>query len=146
MNSRLLPVLVAAMLMTFAETASAESPNDILIVVNNAVPQSDITIGELKNLFLKEKTNWSSGKKALPVHAPAGSSLRKDFVSRVLGMNPSGEKIYWQERKIKTGKVQPVEFSNTLKAVFKLRGSVSYVYRSQYKKGVAKVVLVLPAQ
>ncbi len=146
MNRRLLSVFVAAVLMTLVGAASAESPNDILIVINNAVPQNSITVGELKNLFLKEKTNWSSGGKVVPIHASAGSRLRKDFVNRVLGMNPSDEKIFWRERKIKTGKVSPVEFGNTLKAVFKLRGSVSYVYRFQYKKTVAKVVLVLPAQ
>ncbi len=146
MSCRLLPVLLTAVLMTVVQGALADSPNDILIVVNNGVSQNDITIGELKNLFLKEKTNWSSGGKALPLHAPAGSSLRKDFVSRALGMNSNDEKIYWRERKIKTGKVPPVEFSDTLKAVYKLRRSVSYVYRSQFKKGVAKIVLVLPAK
>ena len=29
---------------------------------------------------------------------------------------------------------------------FKIAGAVSYVYRSQYREGVAKVVLVIPAK
>ncbi len=140
----LLAVLVAVFLI-LPNGARAENPNDILIVVNKGVKQDSITPGELKNLFLKDKTTWRDGQKVVPVHAPGGSAVRKAFVSRILGMSIEDEKIFWQKRKIKTGKVKPVEFGNSLKAVFKLRGSISYVFRSQYREGVVKIVLVLPA-
>ncbi len=37
----------------------------------------------------------------------------------------------------------PATFSNLLKAVFKVNGSVGYVFRSDYKEGVVKVLMVL---
>jgi hypothetical protein len=60
-------------------------------------------------------------------------------------MSVSEERSYWQNSKIKRGVSEPRAFGNVLKAVFKLRGAVSYVYRSQYKAGAAKIVLVIPA-
>ncbi|MCP4677826.1 MAG: hypothetical protein GY854_20370 [Deltaproteobacteria bacterium] len=146
MKQRLLPAVLATVFLILPNGAQAESPNDILVVVNKGVKQDSISLGELKNLFLKDKTTWRSGQKVIPIHASAGSPVRKAFVSRVLGMSIEDEKLFWQKRKIKTGKIKPVEFRNTLKAVFKLRGSISYIFRSQYKERVAKVVLVLPAR
>ena len=137
---------VLGILCFVCNTARADDPKDILIIVNKSVSQENITLAEIRNLFLKERTSWRGGSKAVPIHAPAGSSLRKAFVNRVLGMDSEDEKIFWRERKIRTGKVGPAEFSNVLKAVFKLRNSISYIYRSDYVEGVVKVVLVLPAQ
>ena len=64
-------------------------------------------------------------------------------INKVLGMDAAKETAYWQEQKIKKGHTPPPELSNTQKAVFSLKGSVSYCYRKDFKKGAAKVLLVL---
>ena len=101
---------------------------------------------ELKDYFLRKRLDWRGGDRAVPIHSKLNSKLRNAFVKRVLQMTPSEEDAFWRDKKIRTGVAAPAEFSNTLKAVFKIAGSVSYVFRSQYREGVAKVVLVIPAE
>jgi ABC-type phosphate transport system substrate-binding protein len=137
---------VAAVFLAWSSPARAENPNDILVIVNPSVPVKSVSVQDLKDLFLKKRLDWGSGGKAVPIHAAEGSSLRTAFVRRVIGMSVAEEQSYWQERKIKAGIDKPTEFANPLKAVFKIKGAVSYVFRSMYKEGVAKVVMVLAAE
>lgn len=125
--------------------ARGESADDILVIANKSVSVGSISKNELRDIFLKKKTSWGRGGQAIPLHAAEGSELRAEFRKRVIAMSRAEEQLYWQQFQIKKGEPQPASFGNTLKAVFKIRGSVSYVYRSQYKEGVAKVLLVLPA-
>lgn len=140
--------LLAAILVVHAPpgTASAEHPEDILIVANKSVSVNSITMNEAKNLFLHKRTHWSDGAKVLPINAPQKSDIRAEFDTQVLAMSLEDELVYWYKKRIQTGSSAPPEFTNPLKAVFRLKGSVSYVYRSQYREGVAKILLVLPAK
>jgi ABC-type phosphate transport system substrate-binding protein len=125
--------------------ARAESPKDILIVANAAAGVDKLSLADVRDMFLKKRASWPSGAKVVPVNVTDGSGLRNDFRAKVLGMSQSQEQSYWQERKIKAGESTPSEFGDSLRAVFKLRGAIGYVYRSQFKAGTAKVLLVIPA-
>ena len=136
-------LLLAA--LALPSIAAAESPNDIIVIANSSVQADGITKDELRDIFLKKRTSWGNSGNVKPINASDGSDLREQFCEEVLQMTPEEEKRYFQEEKIKNGLTAPNSFSNTQKAVFKLRGSVSYVYRSDFKEGVAKVLLVIPA-
>ena len=123
----------------------AQNPWDILIVANAAAGATKLSLADVRDMFLKKRTSWPGGTKVVPVNVTDGSGLRNDFRAKVLGMTSAQEKAYWQERKIKAGESTPSEFGDTLRAVFKLRGAIGYVYRSQFKEGTAKVLLVIPA-
>jgi hypothetical protein len=141
-------VLLASVLTIGAmpvTSALAESPNDILVIANLGVTAQSIAISELRDIFLKKRASWSPGEKAIPIHPADNPKLRAEFCQAVLNMSVKDEQSYWQVRKIKEGEVEPPAFGSIIKAVYKLRGSVSYVYRSQFKKGVVKVVLTVPA-
>ncbi|MFO8072568.1 MAG: hypothetical protein R6V85_11900 [Polyangia bacterium] len=140
-------VLTAAVLssLTLSAPAAAQSPDDILVVVNSSSNVNSISAAELRDIFLKKRSHWRAGGQAIPIHASENSALRHDFRQRLLEMTSAEEEKYWSDRRIKSGTQPPVEFSNTLRTVFKLNGAVSYVYRSDYKEGIAKVVLVIPA-
>jgi ABC-type phosphate transport system substrate-binding protein len=125
--------------------AHADDPLDLLIVANFDVPERSLTQAELHQIFLKVRTNWSNGKSIVPVNQPSGSEGRAEFLQRILGMNESQEKRYWEEQKVRKGVTPPPVFANVAKAVFRLSGSISYVYRKDYLEGVSRVVLVLPA-
>lgn len=135
-------LLIAA--VASVDTARAESPNDILVIASPAIKVKSITVEDLRDMFLKKRTNWSSGEKVVPLNVADNAKLREEFRNAVLEMSPSEEQSYWQIRKIKEGDSDPPALGNVLKAVFKLRGAVSYIYRSQYKAGVTNVLLVLP--
>ncbi len=146
--SRMAVVAITAVLVLLQFRADAQEPvvdkpDDILIIVNKAVNIDQTQVDELKAIFLKRKANWSDGTKAIPINAPEGSKIREAFRRLVTGMTRSREQSFWQTQMIKHGTNRPPEFANPLKAVFKLRGAVSYVYRSDYRKGVAKIILVL---
>jgi ABC-type phosphate transport system substrate-binding protein len=148
MKSKALVVLLLGFALTGAwqSTAHADSPNDILIVANKSVPINSISTAELKSIFLKKKGRWGNGSKAIPIHAKKGTTLRKAFNSRLLNMDQSREQSYWQEQKIRKGLMPPASFSNLLMAVFKVNGSVSYVFRRDYKQGVVKILAVLASE
>ncbi len=141
---RLLFVPFLAVVLLASGAASAERPDDILIIVNAQVKGEDVSQDELKAIFLKNRTHWSSGARAIPVFAK-DAALHGDFRERFLKMRESEEAQYWQRMNIQRGTEKPVSFANTVKAVYQLKGSVSYIYRSQYVAGVTNVVLVLPA-
>ena len=56
------------------------------------------------------------------------------------------EDSYWAEAKIMKGMTSPPEFSNVLKAVFKVDFSIGYVFRKDYKEGVVKILRVIPKE
>ena len=139
-------IAVAFSLFGFYAQAQSENPRDILVIANERVKSTAIGEDDLRDIFLKRRLDWPSGGRAVPFNAPLGTELRNDFRSRILGMTESEEVQYWQARKIRAGVTPPPEMNDTRKAVFRLRGAVSYIYRDQYKEGVAKILLVVSAQ
>lgn len=135
--------VVAVISGAWQSTAHAERPDDILVVANNSLKADSVSTAELKAIYLKERTRWKTGGRAIPIHAKEGTALRRAFLQRLLRMEESRERAYWQEQKIKKGTLPPAAFSSSLRAVFQIKGSVAYVFRSDYKQGVAKVVAVL---
>lgn len=143
--------VLAALLMCCSlmqqEVASAgenENPMDILVVVNKNVPVNSVNETVLRGIFLKVRKDWPGGQAAMPVNAK-DDTLRAAFRSKVLQMDASAEKRHWEEVKVKYGQSEPPSLSNNLKAVFSLKGAVSYVYRKDFAEGIAKVVMVIPA-
>ncbi len=143
-NALLLISCVALSLsMIFAPfPAAAESPDDLLIIANSSARAGSISKAEVRELFLKTRSSFR-GSKTIPINAAMGSKLRKTFVQKVLGMSPAEEKQYWEKQKIMGGITPPASFSNTVRAVFKLRSGLSYVFRKDYKN-VGKILLVIP--
>jgi hypothetical protein len=139
-------ILVAALVAVFCRPVSAEAgdPNDILVIVNASLKLKSVSESDLRDIFLKKRTSWKSGVKAVPIHSK-NARLRGDFLGRLLSMSASEEARYWQKQQIRSGDSPPASFGNTLEAVYRLKGAVSYVYRSDYRGGVATVVLTLPA-
>jgi hypothetical protein len=124
---------------------SAGNPRDILVIASKSVSAENVTVESLRDLFLKIRKGLSIGTKTVVVNN-SNAELRNDFRASVLKMSESEENRYWQEQQVKSGEGEPTAFGNTLKAVFSLRSAVSYVYREDYKEGVAKVLFVIPAK
>jgi ABC-type phosphate transport system substrate-binding protein len=133
-------IAIAALLWASLPTsARAESPNDLLIVVNKSVSASNVDASEVKDIFLKNKTALS-GDTVFPLNAKSDSDLRAAFRKHVLRMSEEKEKGFWEDEKVKKGIEPPPETAGTLKAVFSKSGGISYVFRKDYKDGTAKIV------
>jgi ABC-type phosphate transport system substrate-binding protein len=131
--------IVALLLASLPTSARAESPNDLLIVVNKSVSASNVDAAEVKSIFLKNKTSLSSDT-VFPLNAKSDSDLRAAFRKHVLKMSEEKEKGFWEDEKVKKGVEPPPETAGTLKAVFSKSGGISYVFRKDYKDGTAKIV------
>ena len=103
------------------DQVQANSSSDLLIIANKSVATDSASVAELRMIFLKERLTWKDGSRALPITAPRGSKLRAAFADKVLGMSPKEEDRFWQDQKIRKGLDGPAEFSNPLKAVFRLK-------------------------
>jgi hypothetical protein len=125
--------------------AQEQDPLDIIVVCNKGV-KDDIDRATLSDLFLRKRLTWPSGMTAVPVNALAGSELRVEFQRRALSLTHAEEASYWKKKELVSAVTAPPEFKATLRAVFKLAGSVTYVFRSQYKEGVARLLLILPKE
>jgi ABC-type phosphate transport system substrate-binding protein len=135
-------LLIIAALMQQRTAVQAESVNDIVVIANRNLPVSTVSRVVVRRIFRKEITTYK-GNRVQPIHARTGSSLRKQFVSRVLGMNDSGEQKYWQDMQVKKGIRPPIELSNTVRAVFSAPGAISYCFRKDFNPATAKILLTI---
>ncbi len=133
---------VAVLILCLGAGEARAGDYDLLIIANKNAKASSASKAELRSYFLKKRSSWKGGGRVIPINAPAGSRLRKAFQAKVLSMSESEEDEYWKNEGIRRGTQKPAEISNTLKAVYHLRGSVSYVFRKDYKGGVAKILAV----
>ncbi|MCP4604364.1 MAG: hypothetical protein GY847_28220 [Proteobacteria bacterium] len=140
-------LLIAFTVLLFSNSpAHAESPDDILIITNKDVNLDTISLKEVRSYFLKKRIKWQKGNNVIPINAKPGTILRKRFQEHVLLMTEIEEKTYWNDQQVRMGLNPPPSFSRTLKAVFKLRGSIGYVFRKDYRENVAKLLMVVPAK
>jgi ABC-type phosphate transport system substrate-binding protein len=137
-------VLWFSMAVALPFNAAAESPDDILVFVSIVSKVNSLTVPELRQIFLKQKTTWQNGNAIICVNAPSASEVRKQFRQKVLAMTESEESTHWETMKIRSQIFAPAEMPNTAKAVFKLKNAVSYAFRKDVPNGVVKVVLVIP--
>jgi ABC-type phosphate transport system substrate-binding protein len=59
----------------------------IVVIVNNANPVESLSLGELKKLFLGDRSRWDTGKAVAPVMLGPGAPERTVFLKIVCGMN-----------------------------------------------------------
>ena len=69
---------------------SAQAAGDpIVVIVNSSNPVDNLTIGEVKKLFLSDRSRWDTGKSVAPVIVTAGAPERTAFLKIVCGMSDS---------------------------------------------------------
>lgn len=59
----------------------------IVVIVNNANPVENLSLGELKKLFLGDRSRWDTGKAVAPVMLGPGAPERTSFLKIVCGMS-----------------------------------------------------------
>jgi ABC-type phosphate transport system substrate-binding protein len=91
-----LAVTVAAWIMI--GTTSAEAAGDpIVVIVNGSNPVDNLSMGELKKLFLSDRSRWDTGKAVAPVMPAAGTPERTSFLKLVCGMNDADLGKYFMQ-------------------------------------------------
>jgi ABC-type phosphate transport system substrate-binding protein len=78
-----LPIL--ALILALMPLAHAGDP--IVVIVNRANPVDNLSAGELKKLFLSDRSRWDTGKAVAPVMLGPGAAERTSFLKIVCGMS-----------------------------------------------------------
>lgn len=128
-----LPVLVWIM----AWPAPVHAGGDpIVVIVNSANPVENLSTGDLKKIFLSERSRWDTGKSVAPVMVGAGAPERTSFLKVVCGMNDSDFSKYFLQAAF-TGKTatppKEVSSSQAVKAtVAASPGAIGFIQASEF--------------
>jgi hypothetical protein len=125
-------------------SASAESPVPLAIVVSKNSPLTNITLHELKHLYLGEFVTDPDGKRLIPLNQTLQLRERRSFDAVVLGMSSEQQAEYWIDRRIRgmSGSPRAVDSSDLAeRVVARLDGTVTYLPLSAVRPDV-KIVRV----
>ena len=139
----LLTVALCTFTLAMSGAAWAENPDDILVVTNKASPLGELSLRVVQQIFLKKRGEVDGHGVSVFV-ATSESPLRDAFAKAVLKMTPQQEAEYWANELIQNGRSEPPSTLTPLRAVSSLPSAISYVFRKNYKDGLAKIVATCP--
>ncbi len=82
----MLAAATALILLMPARTVQAGG-EPIVVIVNAANPVDNLSLSELKRVFLSDRSKWDTGKSVAPVMVTAGNAERTAFLKIVCGMS-----------------------------------------------------------
>jgi ABC-type phosphate transport system substrate-binding protein len=108
----------------------------IVVIVNSANPVDNLSVSELKKLFLSDRSKWDTGKSVAPVMVTAGAPERTAFLKIVCGMNDADFGKYFLQAAF-TGKsaTPPKEVSSAQSVKSTVAGSpggIGFVKESDF--------------
>jgi len=108
-------VLVGMVLahMFFMQQAWPADGGPIVVIVNQANPVQNLSLAELRKIFLSDRNHWETGKSIAPVIVMPGAPERSAFLKTVCGMSNAEFSKYFVQAAF-TGKdvTPPREVSN----------------------------------
>lgn len=144
----LLLVIMASLMGEMAlglERAEAETKaSPLAVVVAKNSPVNELTLYQLKHLYLGDYVNGADGKRLIPLNHAPGSPDRIAFDASVLGMSPDQEMAYWIDRRIRGQSGSPRAIAQADLApriVGHLDGGIAYVRLDKVRPDV-KVVRI----
>jgi ABC-type phosphate transport system substrate-binding protein len=77
---------------------TAEAGGDaVVVIVNASNPVDNLSVAELKKIFLSDRSKWDTGKSVAPVMTTAGSAERTAFLKIVCGMSDADFGKYFMQ-------------------------------------------------
>jgi ABC-type phosphate transport system substrate-binding protein len=88
---------VIATIVSVHPVQAAGDPADdaIVVIVNGSNPVDNLSMGELRKLFLADRNRWVTGREVSPVMLAVGAPERTRFLKVVCGMNDSDFDRYY---------------------------------------------------
>lgn len=80
-------VVMTSLLLTLSPPPVQAAGDPIVVIVNGANPVENLSMGELKKLFLSDRSRWDTGKAVAPVIVAPVAPERTFFLKIVCGMN-----------------------------------------------------------
>jgi len=126
-------------------SASLAQAGGLLVVVSSKVPDSEISLEQLANIYTMKKVFWKNNIRVVPINHKVASKERKRFSKAVFNLSPEEVGDYWNRLRYQ-GKLPPVVQASdqaVLSFVRKVPGAIGYINANQKPAGV-KILLRLP--
>lgn len=122
-----------------------ERPLRIAVVVNPKNPIRTVSMGDLRRIFLRQKTKWPNRWKIKVYEQHTRHRIRSEFSRIVLGKKPNQLNEYWLNLKLTQGLKPPrtCRSSRLLKQYLKrVKGGIGYLYEHEVDKTVKVIRLI----
>jgi ABC-type phosphate transport system substrate-binding protein len=130
----------AALMVSLSSRAEPSPPSPIVVVVGAQVSLRDISVADLRAIYLGELQTWPGGVPIVAFNLQAGSRTRDAFDREVLGLGAADVERLWLRRKLRGEGQPPREVgpgSAVLQLVQALPGAIGYVRATELKSGLA---------
>jgi len=131
--------MAAATWSVFGVLQAQAAGDPIVVIVNNANPIDNLTVGELKKLFLSDRSRWETGKAVAPVMLAPGAPERTAFLKTVCGMNDAEMGKYFMQAAFTGKSVTPPKDVGSAAAVKNMvstsPGAIGFVKASDFPGG-----------
>jgi ABC-type phosphate transport system substrate-binding protein len=81
------PVCITPHIDVFLPHSSAGEGGPIVVIVNESNPVQNLSLSDLRKIFLSDRSRWETGKTIAPVIIAGGAPERYAFLKTVCGMN-----------------------------------------------------------
>lgn len=108
--------------------AGASDSGPIIVIVNVNNPVQNLSMPDLRKIFLSERSHWDAGRPVAPVMVVAGNPVRTAFLKIVYGMRDADFRKYFLQASF-TGKdvTPPMEVSSSSQVKGMVAGSPSAI-------------------
>jgi ABC-type phosphate transport system substrate-binding protein len=137
----LIPIISAlTMIVLFLSMVpSAWAGDAIVVILNSSNPAENLNTGDLKKLFLSDRSRRDSGKSVAPVMLGPGAPERSAFLKTVCGMNDADFGKYFVTAAFTGKDVSPPKEVSSAKEVKSVvagsPGAIGFVRASEFSAG-----------
>jgi ABC-type phosphate transport system substrate-binding protein len=135
-----LAACLASCLLAAPRLGAADVPVKVIVHPTRA---TELTKGEARASYLKQKTFWDDGNPVIAINREAGSEARELFSERVLGQSSRRLAAYWNQRYFEAGEFPPptlVSEAAVVRFVSENPNAVGYVTAQEVSDSVAVVL------
>jgi ABC-type phosphate transport system substrate-binding protein len=121
----LVTATVIAMIVFVHRAQAADDPayDPIVVIVNASNPVDNLSMGDLRKLFLADRGRWVTGREVSPVMLAAGTPERTRFLKVVCGMNDSDFDRYYLRADFTGKSATPPKVVSSVREVRRIVGN-----------------------
>ena len=123
-------ILVLGLIGLLAGAAHGAQAQEVMVVVNDAAPNTSISATQLADIYQKKLSRWANGLSVEPVDLTDGAPVRERFSQMVFEKSTAQVKAWWQTQLFAGRAVPPVELTPDGRVVEYVQthaGAIGYV-------------------
>lgn len=137
-------VIILAVFAMFDSFQGSVFADDLIVIGNRSVPESELSAKDIKNIFLGKKKVWGNGLK-VEMAVLGDGEITDRFLKVYVKKNASTYKKYWKKQVFTGGGKPPATFArekDLVEYVSNTKGAVGYVSSQSYTDSV-KILSVM---